>query len=134
MQSPYSALQLHPAKRKSVTIQLTCISVDCASQIYRYYWFIDALQFVLLIFAAGVHSLNQFRKYRVAIIGLFTVATLLYIESTDAFLAGKETAGYTINEQEDRALTKVAGLIMTSAANFFFILVAGLEDEDAKLL
>ena len=46
------------------------------SRVYRYYWFITGLEIVLILATALAHSLNKFRKYRYALIGLFTVATL----------------------------------------------------------
>lgn len=103
-------------------------------QVYRYYWFIDAFEVVIIFFAAIAHSLGKFRKYRNALLGLFVIATLLYVETTDAFLTGSSKSRYAADELEDRAKTRFAGVLMTSVANFFFLLVAGYEDDEAKAL
>ena len=101
---------------------------------YRYYWFIVGFEIVLILATALAHSLNKFRKYRFALIGLFIVATLLYIEMTDSFLTGTEKSRYAVDELQDRANAMVAGCIINSVANFYFLLVAGWEDEAAKAL
>ena len=101
---------------------------------YRYYWFIVGFEIVLILATALAHSLNKFRKYRFALIGLFIVATLLYIEMTYAFLTGKDATRYAVDELQDRANAMVAGCIMNATANFFFLLVAGWEDDHAKQL
>jgi len=107
-------------------------SVLSCAKIYRFYWFIVAFEIVVLLGAALAHSMNVFSKYRVAVIGLMSIATLLYIEMTDAFLTGKDKPRYVADELEDRALSMIAGCIMTATANFFFLLVAGYVDEEAK--
>lgn len=100
-------------------------------QIYRYYWFVDAYEVVIIFFAAIVHSLGKFQKYRTALLGLFIIATLMYVESTDAFLTGSLKPRYAVDEVQDRANTRIAGVMMTAIANFFFMLVAGYEDSAA---
>lgn len=124
------------ATRRSETLApgLTEPGSSLFSQVYRFFWFIEALEFIVIFSAAVCHSLNQFRKYRVALLGLFTVATILQIEATDAFLTGKEMPRYHVDELEDRAWTRVAGCMMVCISNFFFLLVGGLEDDEAKLL
>jgi len=109
-------------------------SILTCTKVYRYYWFIVGFEIVLILATALAHSLNKFRKYRFALIGLFIVATLLYIEMTDSFLTGTQKSRYAVDELQDRANAMVAGCIINSVANFYFLLVAGWEDEAAKAL
>jgi len=53
---------------------------------------------------------------------------------TDSFLTGTQKSRYAVDELQDRANAMVAGCIINSVANFYFLLVAGWEDEAAKAL
>lgn len=122
------------ATRGFASAVLTCEKVLGFSKVYRFYWFLDFIQLSFLFNTAVVLSFNQFRRYKVAILSIFTVTTLLYIEATDAFLTGTEMPRYHVDELQDRAWSKVAGCIMVCISNFLFLIVAALEDEEAKLV
>ncbi|GFR47413.1 hypothetical protein Agub_g9130, partial [Astrephomene gubernaculifera] len=55
-------------------------------KLFRYYWFIVCLEFVLIAGLGAALFTGSFTKTRFSWMGLFCVATLLYIQMTDTFL------------------------------------------------
>lgn len=98
-------------------------------EIYRYYWFIVSLEFVLIAILGAFLASGNFGKARVGLVGLISVATLLYIQMTDAFLSAEDFEAFKSGSARDRLRTMIAGSLMTATANCFLILAAGYETE-----
>lgn len=83
-----------------------------------------------LIIAVAVKSV---RSQSASWIGMLAVATLLYIQATEAFLTGQDAA--KVNNDTvitARTRTMVAGSIMTAVMNCFILIVLGIKSEDAE--
>lgn len=65
-----------------------------------YQWFIVALEFVVATACLVVVSNGQLAKYRASLIGLLAIATLLWINMSNAFLSAELA--------QDGAMTKVS--------------------------
>jgi chloride channel 7 len=97
------------------------------SKIYRYYWFIVAFEFLLICGLALSTITGMLRKSRLSWLGLFAVATLLYIQATDSFLTAESIGRYKHGQLKHRARTATAGFLMTAIANILTVVALGLK-------
>jgi hypothetical protein len=97
--------------------------------VYRFYWFIIALEFVVINKFVLALVLSHFAKVRIALVGLLSVVTLLYILLTDSFLTAGSLPDFVTGSPSNRLKTLIAGGIMTATANCFLILAAGYDHE-----
>lgn len=106
--------------------------VPCA-RLYRFYWFMVAFQFVVLvgamITAATAWGLHYSRPFW---IGMFSIATLLMMIASEAFLAGLDADRYSGGDHLTRMRLAAAGAIMTAAANIFLLFSIGTDWEGRK--
>lgn len=102
--------------------------LPCMSM-FRYYWFIVCLEAALIFGLAGCLAAGAFTKTRLSFLGLFAVATLLYIQMTDTFLTMQSVTDNAGGQLLHRGRTMVAGCIMTATVNCFLLIGLGLSDE-----
>jgi hypothetical protein len=95
--------------------------------VYRQSWFIMSYEIVILMMFALVSQ----KKMRMAFIGLFSVALMLYIDSSNQLLNAEfiEYYKYKSDSQLHRIRTMTAGSIMTATLNAFMIIVLGWKYE-----
>ena len=89
-------------------------------------------QHVLQTFSKLVQNAGCLHKARGALIGLFVVATLLYMQSADSFLTAEAVQWYQHGQYQHRARTMTAGCIMTAVANCMVIFALGYVDEASQ--
>ncbi|GIL75568.1 hypothetical protein Vretimale_15174 [Volvox reticuliferus] len=94
-------------------------------KLFRYYWFIICLEFVLIAGLGASLATNALAKTRLSWLGLFAVATLLYIQTTDTFLTLESITDNNAGSIKHRVRTMVAGSIMTATVNAFLIIALG---------
>jgi hypothetical protein len=83
-----------------------------------------------LIVAVGIAVAGGFfAKTRQAWIGLFAVATLLYIQLSDTYLSAEDALEHY--GARDRSRTMTAGCIMTATVNCFLLLAMGMIEDAA---
>lgn len=97
-------------------------------RMFRYQWFIVILEFVLLVALIIAAASRTYNRSRLAWVGLFAVATLLYIQLTDEFMSVRDY-GYPFGAR-NRVRTMLAGALMTAVVNFFLLVAFGFWDED----
>ncbi|GIL64535.1 hypothetical protein Vafri_18428 [Volvox africanus] len=99
---------------------------------FRYYWFIICLEAVL-IFGLGIAlAAGAYAKTRLSWLGLFAVATLLYIQTSDAFLSVDSITADWGGQTKHRVRVMIAGSIMTAAVNCMLIVALGMVPEEAS--
>ncbi|KAG2452361.1 hypothetical protein HYH02_003383 [Chlamydomonas schloesseri] len=98
---------------------------------FRYYWFIVCLEFALIVGLAGVLASSAFAKFRNSLLGLICVATLLYIQMSDASLTLDSLTAEADGQVKNRVRTWIAGSIMTATVNCFLIIVLGMTEAEA---
>ncbi|KXZ55533.1 hypothetical protein GPECTOR_2g1082 [Gonium pectorale] len=97
-------------------------------KIFRYYWFIAAFEFVVAFF--GIYAVclkSKFASLKGSLLGLFVVATLLFIATSDAFLGLIEVPLFQSETLRDRSKTAVAGAIITATLNAAVVFVSGYD-------
>jgi len=94
------------------------------SKIYRYFWFIFAYEFVIVVGLAIAAVTGLLASTKQAFIGLFAVATMLYIETSNRFLTDFYSHIFT-GSALNRIRTLIAGAIMTATFNALIICVVG---------
>jgi len=101
-------------------------------KVYRYWWFVVALELVIIISLIVVAATGALRSQRAAWIGLLAVATVLYISMTEAFYTAELTAEAQANgELGPRGRTTTAGALMTSVMNCIIIIALGTKSEES---
>ncbi|KXZ42119.1 hypothetical protein GPECTOR_201g369 [Gonium pectorale] len=100
-------------------------------KVFRYYWFVVCIEAALIFGLAGALAAGAFAKTRLSWLGLFSVATLLYIQMTDAFLGVHSMSEDWEGQAKHRVRTMVAGSIMTATVNCFLIIALGMTEESA---
>ncbi|KAG2438873.1 hypothetical protein HYH02_010671 [Chlamydomonas schloesseri] len=99
---------------------------------FRYYWFIVCLEVCLIFGLAGVLASGAYAKFRNSFLGLFCVATLLYIQMCDTSLTTDSVTSDTSEAQvKNRVRTWIAGSIMTATVNCFLIIALGMTEGEA---
>ncbi|KAG2443615.1 hypothetical protein HXX76_001966 [Chlamydomonas incerta] len=98
---------------------------------FRYYWFIVSLEFALIVGVAGVLATGAYAKFRNSLLGLICVATLLYIQMSDATLTLDSLTAEAGGQVKNRVRTWIAGSIMTATINCFLIIALGMTESDA---
>jgi uncharacterized spore protein YtfJ len=108
--------------------------VPC-TRFYRFYWFMMAFELIIILGAMvtavtrlGLHYSRPFW------IGMFSIATLLFMIASEAFLAGLDADAYGSigGTNLARMRTAAAGAIMTVAANIFVLFAIGTDWEGRK--
>ncbi|GFR47410.1 hypothetical protein Agub_g9127, partial [Astrephomene gubernaculifera] len=99
-------------------------------KVFRYHWFIVCLECALIFGLAGALATGVFAKTRLSWMGLFCVATLLYIQMTDTFLTMHGVSEDLSGQIKHRVRTMVAGTIMTSTVNCFLVIALGMNAEE----
>jgi hypothetical protein len=103
--------------------------------VYRFYWFVVALEFVVIIKALAAVASGHLAKSRVAVVGLLSIVTVLYMIMTDSFLTLRNNPVTDIISDDPlqpmftRTKVMLAGSLMTATANCFLIIAAGVEME-----
>jgi len=105
----------------------TVYNQDC-KVVYGYWWFVMSYEFVLVLAVGAAATLSSFRKFKNSFIGLFAVATILYIQAAYAFYNASALTYYNIGSGLQTIRTIVAGSIMTAVANGFLVIVLGVDD------
>mmetsp|Transcript_36545 Transcript_36545/g.81344 ORF Transcript_36545/g.81344 Transcript_36545/m.81344 type:complete len:192 (+) Transcript_36545:86-661(+) len=100
-------------------------------RLYGYYWFIMVVEFVLITAIGLVAVKGSVSQLQNAFLGLFAVATLLYINACNAFISAQSVDWYTWGAQADRIRAVTAGAIMTAVVNGFMVFALGVKPEDA---
>jgi len=96
-------------------------SVLGCNRLFRYYWWIMAYEFVIIIGATSAVASPIFHQNKLLWIALFTIAAMLYIQASDTFLTTTET-GYWNGPGYHRSACTAAGAIITAAANFLVLI------------
>ena len=105
--------------------------VPC-TRFYRFYWFMMAFELITILGAMitalthwGLHHSRPFW------IGMFSIATLLFMIASEAFLAGLDADAYGSvgGSHLARMRTAAAGAIMTVVANILLLLALGTDWE-----
>ncbi|PNW73969.1 hypothetical protein CHLRE_13g580000v5 [Chlamydomonas reinhardtii] len=101
---------------------------------FRYYWFIVSLEFALIVGVAGVLATGAYAKFRNSFLGLICVATLLYIQMSDATLTLDSLTAESGGQLKNRVRTWIAGSIMTAAVNCFLIIALGMTEAQVEAI
>lgn len=104
---------------------LTPLHEISCNNVYRQSWFILSYEVVVLI----MFFLIAPNKMRMTFIGLFSVALMLYIDSSNQLLNSEFIEYYKTDSQLHRIRTIIAGSIMTATFNAFMIIVLGWKYE-----
>jgi len=107
---------------KDVTRNVSCDSI------YRQSWFIMSYEISMLILVALSMLTGLYKKAHIPLMGLFSVALMLYINSSNQLLNGEMLDYYENGAQLHRIRTMTAGSIMTATCNGFMIIVLGWGD------
>jgi len=89
-----------------------------------------AFEFVLIAAVAVLSLQNKLASFRTGLVGLAAVATILYIDACNTFLAVQSKDYYEDAPELHRVRTVTAGAIMTAVANGFLILGMGMTDAE----
>lgn len=95
------------------------------SNLFRFYWFIVALQGFLVFALAIALATGLIARTRMGWIAWFTVATLLYILMADTFLTARSLAAFSGGQLKNRMRTMAAGAIMTAIADMLLLMALG---------
>ena len=106
-------------------------NVLVCSQLFRFYWFIAAWQFVVLLAALITSFIGHvpLAATRAFWVGMFTISSLLFMIASEAFLAGISARVYGAGDYHllARIRTAAAGAIMSVVASVFLILAIGTD-------
>lgn len=98
------------------------------SNVFRFFWFIAAWEFVVIVAAlvtapmrAGLHYSRAFW------VGMFAISTVLFMLASDAFLTGVSAVDTFGISAQRRMQTAAAGAIISTVANVFVLLAIGTE-------
>jgi hypothetical protein len=94
------------------------------NDVFRYYWFMWAFEFVTLLGLAVLAGLGMLAASALSWMAWLTVLTLLFIQGADSWLALKDYAYYYGDALGFARLTAV-GWIMTAVANLALIFLLG---------
>jgi hypothetical protein len=94
------------------------------SDVFRYYWFMWAFEFVTLLGLAILAGMGMLAASALSWMAWLTVLTLLFIQGADSWLALKDYAYYYGNAYDYARLT-ATGWIMTAVANLALIFLLG---------
>ena len=90
--------------------------------------FIMSYEFVVVVALAVLVAMGKLSQFKTSFLGLFAVGTLLYIETTNAFLTAESVDYYQSGQPQNMMRTTVAGALMTAVVNCFIIIALGMED------
>lgn len=100
------------------------------SNVYRYHWFVAAFEFLLivgaLIAAATPYAIAHTRGFWV---GMFSIATVLFMIMSEAFLAGISSNANITGRNLRAFQATAAGAIMTVVANIACLFAIGSDWE-----
>eukprot|EP00878_Enallax_costatus_P003805 GHUV01004021.1.p1 GENE.GHUV01004021.1~~GHUV01004021.1.p1 ORF type:complete len:191 (+),score=50.07 GHUV01004021.1:199-771(+) len=94
------------------------------SDVFRYYWFMFAMEFVTLVGLAVMAALGMLAASALSWMAWLTVLTVLFIQGADSFLALKDYA-YSYGNALDFARLTSTGWILTALANLALIFLLG---------
>lgn len=97
------------------------------SRFFRFYWFIVAFEGALILGLAIALATGLIARTRSGWVGLFAVATLLYILMSDTFLTSLALPVFANGQLMHRAKVMAAGSIMTSAVNCLLLFALGMK-------
>lgn len=97
---------------------------DCHN-VFQFWWWIIALEFVLLVSLIATSGAGKGFLGRHTFLGLFVVATVLYILASHVFLQTMSLEYFHQGGLLKRARATIAGAILTAIANFVMIMVLG---------
>jgi len=104
------------------------LGVEGCSKWFRFYWFLIAFEFVIIIAAFSALIAGRLAHSRLALLALITAALTLYILAGNALLSG--LFGNTfVGSGRRRMQTAAAGAIMTAAFNALLLCVLGTTPE-----
>lgn len=96
------------------------------NNIYRFYWFIAAFEFVLVVGALVAASMaGALAMTRGFWVGMFAIATVLYMIASEAFLAGISSPANSSGRNLAAYRTTAAGAIITVVANIGALFAVG---------
>ena len=87
-----------------------------------------SIEFVLIVGVVAAIVMGSFSRFRLSFLGLFSVATLLYMEASNAFLSAQSVTYYNQGQQLHTIRTVTAGAIMTAVVNGLLIIALGMDD------
>lgn len=101
-----------------------------------YEWFKAVLQILILLFALGTLATGQFHRFRIALVGLLAVTTVLFCDAAQTFYylhiqtdAAEAVVGSTIAKE---VRVWWAGCMMTAALNLALIITIGSGISEAR--
>ncbi|GFR47472.1 hypothetical protein Agub_g9201, partial [Astrephomene gubernaculifera] len=97
-------------------------------KLYRYYWFITALNLVTAVFGLWSAATGALSSRRMSILGLLVIANLLTINMTNAFYSILDIPKWQDGVGRDRSHTMVAGCIITAVFQCAAIFLVGMEE------
>jgi hypothetical protein len=92
-----------------------------------------ALEFALIAFLLITVASGYLHHWRMAIVGLFSIATVLFIDTTNTFLNAQQLPQYQGGQWRNRLRTLIAGALMTATVNALIVLFAGWHDHSHTL-
>lgn len=99
---------------------------------YRLYWFYMAWEAVILTMMVCAIVTGTMHKMRPAFVGLFAIATVLFIEASNTFLNGQSNQYYQSGQNLHRIRTITAGAIMTALMNAIAVIAIGTAHEEDR--
>jgi len=106
-----------------VSPYMSCMNV------YRQPWFIMSYEISILMIVLVNMFIGMSKKLKIPLVGLFSVALMLYIDSSNQLLNGEFLEYYENGSQLHRIRTMTAGSIMTALCNSLMIIVLGWDWE-----
>jgi hypothetical protein len=97
-------------------------------EVFGFWWFVMSYEFIIVLAVGAAATQPSFPKFKNSFLGLFAVATILYIQAAYAFYNASALTYYNIGSGLQTIRTIVAGSIMTAVANGFLVIVLGIDD------
>ena len=91
-----------------------------------------SFQFVMIMAIVIATVSGHFSRFRLSFLGLFSIATLLFMEASNAFMSAQSITWYQIAPQLHTIRSVTAGAIMSAVCNGFIVIALGISDVKAE--
>lgn len=109
----------------SRTLTNGLMSATTCSKSYKMQWFYMSWQFAAIAILVAAIVSQKLNNLRTAIVGLFAVATVLFIDVASTMLDGQDLPYWSKGTPYNRIRTTTAGAIMTATMNAIVMIVIG---------
>ncbi len=92
-----------------------------------------SFEFLLIVAVVVASVTGSLARVKLSLLGLFAVATLLFMEASNAFMSAQAVNWYTQGQQLHTVRAVTAGAIMTAVCNGLLVAALGLADVEPAL-